>query len=324
MKKLLVFSCWLLVSLFAEAHPGIGIVKDSKGNIYYTDLKQVWKITPGGDKTVVVTRVHTHELYIDPQDNLYGEHLWYNGEAADTWGHYTWCLKNNGELTREKPVDGFLNNYSFARDDAGNMYWVERFTTSRIMKKNTSGEVKTILERKFGFIGWIYVSKNGSVYFTESNKLHQLLPSGKLETLAESIGSKSVDMSVMGRNYNGYGIWTDASDNVYIAMPDARKVIRIGVNGKPETILTSNATWMITSGVFDDNGDMWVLENSITNEVRVKKMTSKELAKGNLTGGKATNSHLFITILTAIAIALLVLIIKLVLNKKRKQIHLAI
>lgn len=30
------------------AHPGIGIVMDSKGNVFYTDLKQVWKIDPLG------------------------------------------------------------------------------------------------------------------------------------------------------------------------------------------------------------------------------------------------------------------------------------
>ena len=96
MKNLLLIGCCLLVSLIVKAHPGIGIVKDSKGNIYYTDLKQVWKISLDGSKKVVVNDVHTHELYIDPQDNLFGEHLWYNGEAANTWGHYVWCLKNTG------------------------------------------------------------------------------------------------------------------------------------------------------------------------------------------------------------------------------------
>jgi len=37
-----------LISVLGIAHPGIGIVKDSKGNIFYTDLKQVWKISPDG------------------------------------------------------------------------------------------------------------------------------------------------------------------------------------------------------------------------------------------------------------------------------------
>ena len=191
MRKLLISSFLFLISFTVTAHPGIGIVKDSKGNIYYTDLAKVWKISLDGSKTVVVSGVHTHELYIDEHDNLYGEHLWYNGESKDTWGHYVWCLKNTGELVKEiKPTEGFLSNYSFVRDSSGNMYWVERFTTSRIMKKTKDGAITKLIEGNFGFISWLTCIKNGSLYFTESNKLHKLSPDGKsdsyrMETLAE-------------------------------------------------------------------------------------------------------------------------------------------
>ncbi|HLA68420.1 MAG TPA: hypothetical protein VJN65_01860 [Bacteroidota bacterium] len=44
----------LLGCSIAAAHPGIGIVMDSKGNVYYTDLKRVWKIAPNGQKTIAV------------------------------------------------------------------------------------------------------------------------------------------------------------------------------------------------------------------------------------------------------------------------------
>ena len=75
MKKLLLII--ILLPFIGQAHPGIGIVKDSKGSIYYTDLKQVWKIT-NGNKTVVVPNVHTHELYVDKNDDLYGEGGYYD------------------------------------------------------------------------------------------------------------------------------------------------------------------------------------------------------------------------------------------------------
>ena len=85
MRYFLLSCLIILISLLAPvkesfAHPGIGIVKDRKGNIYYTDLKQVWKIDKSGTKTMVVNNVHSHELYMDAEDNLYGEHLWYNGK----------------------------------------------------------------------------------------------------------------------------------------------------------------------------------------------------------------------------------------------------
>jgi len=330
MKKFLISNFLFLISFVIAAHPGIGIVKDSKGNIYYTDLKQVWKISSDGSKTAVVKGVHTHELYIDEQDNLYGEHLWYNGEAQNTWGHYAWCLKSNGELVKEiKPTEGFLTNYSFVRDSGGNMYWVERFTTSRIMKKSKSGEITKIAEDKFGFIGWLFAAKNGSLYFTENNKLHKLSPDGKsdsyrIETLAENIGSRSTDFTVMGRNYDSYGIWTDASENIYVAMIDSKKVIRIGTDGKSETILVTNSLWTVCSGVFDDNGNMWVLENSPINEVRARKITKQELAVANIPIDPAKRSHWVITILTGVAIVLLFFVAKFILVKRRQKFHFAI
>jgi hypothetical protein len=331
MKKLLVISYWLLASSISEGHPGIGIVKDSKGNIYYTDLSKVWKISLDGNKTIIVSGVHTHELYIDNDDNLYGEHLWYNGESQNTWGHYVWCLRNNGELMKEiNPTEGFPSNYSFARDSSGNMYWVERFTTSKIMKKTKSGEIIKLVEGKFGFIGWLTCTKNGSLYFTENNKLHKLYPEGKsdsyrMETLADYIGSKSTDFSMMGRNYDSYGIWTDAADNVYLAMIDSKKIIRIGTDRKPQTILTSNSLWTVCSGIFDNNGNMWVLENSVSNEVRARKISKEDMA-GNKTVSRFTiYPHLLITLFTIAGIVLLFFGAKSVLNKKKqKLLHFAI
>jgi hypothetical protein len=207
----------------------------------------------------------------------------------------------------------------------GNMYWVERFTTSRIMKKTKGGEIIKLAEGKFGFIGWLTCTKNGSLYFTENNKLHSLSPNGKLETLANNIGSKSTDFSMMGRNYDSYGIWTDAADYVYLAMIDSKKVIRIGADGNPQTILTSNSLWTVCSGIFDNNGNMWVLENSLSNEVRARKIAKEELAGNKIVNVSTTKSHLLITLFTIAGIVLLFLGAKMILNKRnQKTIHMPI
>ena len=96
MKQILLFLFAHILFLSVNGHPGTGIVEDSKGNIYYTDLEQVWKISLDGKREVVVKNVHSHELFMDQQDNLFGEHLWYNGERANTWGYYVWrlCLRS--------------------------------------------------------------------------------------------------------------------------------------------------------------------------------------------------------------------------------------
>lgn len=134
--------------LAVKAHPGVGIVKDSKGNIYYTDLEQVWKIAKNGSRSVAVKNVHTHELFIDASDNLFGEDKWYNGEKLNTWGYFVWCLKNNGTLdTIIKPSPGFLTNYSFVRDAAGNMYLADQAATSQIKKILTDGKIEIIAQK---------------------------------------------------------------------------------------------------------------------------------------------------------------------------------
>jgi len=75
-----------LFAVVAGAHPSVSIVIDSGGNVYYSDLEQVWRVAPDGSKTVAVPHVHTHELFLDPQDNLYGEHLWYEGGRHEKVG----------------------------------------------------------------------------------------------------------------------------------------------------------------------------------------------------------------------------------------------
>jgi hypothetical protein len=320
MKNIFTLSA-LFVSIFSFAHPGIGIVKDSKGNIFYTDLKQVWKISKDGKKTVAVSGVHTHELYIDQQDNVYGEHLWYNGERLNTWGYYVWCLKNSGELVKIiEPSEGFRTDYSFTRDAAGNMYWVERFTTSRIMKKSEDGTISRVAEGKFGFIGWLYATDNGTLYFTESNKLRKLSPTGEISTIAENLLSKTTDFSVMGRNYDSYGIWTDKENNIYLAMIDTKKVNRISPDGKVTTLLHSGSLWTVCSGLFDDEGNLWVLENSITNEVRARKLSQEELnnqvpGKNRFTG----QTHLLITLITGAAIILNFLFLAFLIKRKKRN-----
>ena len=82
MKNTILLLTWFVVLSTAQAHPGVGIVQNSRGTVFYTDLKQVWKITPNGEKSVAVPNVHSHELCLDADDNLYGEHLWYEGEAT--------------------------------------------------------------------------------------------------------------------------------------------------------------------------------------------------------------------------------------------------
>src|SRR5918993_6109410 len=120
----------VLFPAIANAHPGIGIVKDSKGNIYYTDLQQVWKIA-NGSKAILIPGVHTHELYIDNKDHLYGEGGYYDDKTKKFY-HYLWVYRQNGKIDtvigmKEAYVD---HDFSLTRDNNGNEYFVKRYTAN--------------------------------------------------------------------------------------------------------------------------------------------------------------------------------------------------
>src|SRR6476661_357768 len=167
-----VARCLAFVLLFvllpisrAAAHPGVGIVMDRQGNVFYTDLFRVWRITPDGRKSVVVPDVHTHELSIDSAGNVFGEDLKYIGD--DKWRHRIWRRSADGRVSDVVPwTEGFWREYGFVHDAAGAMYWVrcpERVCTIR--KRTAAGRVSDVAPgtRYADNINWIARGPAGSL-----------------------------------------------------------------------------------------------------------------------------------------------------------------
>jgi len=313
MKKLIILLTTLFVFASTFSHPGIGIVKDSKGNIFYTDLKNIWKISLDGKKSIAVANVHSHEIFMDKDDNLFGEHLWYEGEATDKWGHYVWCLHNDGKLEKIiNNTEGFLTNYSFVRDDAGNMYWVEKFTKSRFMKKSPDGKITKLAEGKFKNVRWMMSTKQGVLYFIDAGeRLFKIGTNGNITELANDLGEVSSVMTLSDQNHNAYGPWVDKDNNVYVPLLDSRKVKKISPNGIVETVLSTNQGWGPASGLFDDNGDLWLLEYGGGFDTRVRKITKDELSR-QATGGRDLFVSLFLPfgLITGFLVAIVLLLIR--------------
>ena len=304
MKKCITILFFTITSHTLLAHPGIGIVKDSKGNIYYTDLKQIWKIDVNGKHTIAVKDVHSHELYMDSADNLFGEHLWYNGEKADTWGHYVWCLKSDGSLVKVKePAAGFLENYSFVRDRQGNMFWAERWKISRIKKRMADGKIITLVEGKFKDIRWMYATPSGVLYFIDLNDLYKVDNHGRLSIIAKGLEERITISEHTSLKHDIFGIWQDNADNIYIAVKGGDIVKKITADGSVSPVIYSSGGWSPTSGVFDNDGNLWLMESNTINETRVRKITKKELS---IPVGKKSTGYK-IPILTAAGVSLLLI-----------------
>ena len=65
----------VLLPAKAQSHPAWGIAVDRHGQIYFSDLKTIWKIDAYGKPLVfrAADDRHTHEMNIDEAGNVYGE-----------------------------------------------------------------------------------------------------------------------------------------------------------------------------------------------------------------------------------------------------------
>lgn len=252
----------VLLALPLLAHPPVSVVIDAHGNVYYSDLQQVWRVAPDGTKSVAVPNVHTHELYMNPQGTLFGEHLWYNGDATKTWGHYVWQRDPAGRVTLLRPrTDGHPSNYGFAHDRAGTMYWLDR-ERGQILKKAPRGPVTRVVG-ELKAMRWLHATPGGTLYVVDGTDLVRVR-NGKAVRFVRNITT--------AERHTILGLWTDAAENVYLADYTNRQVKRVTPAGAVSTFTRSTPPWSPIGGAFAPNGDLWLLEATFTNEVRVRRV----------------------------------------------------
>lgn len=254
----------------AFAHPPVSVVIDGRGNVYYSDLERVWRVAPDGSKSVAVPNVHTHELYLDAQGNLFGEHLWYEGERTDKWGHYVWKRDAAGRVTMVIPrTEGFLTNYSFVRDAAGNMYWAQR-DKGEIRKRAPNGAISRVVG-ELKQMRWMHATPAGTLYVVDGSDLVRV-KDGRATRLARNVMKTSLLRPFVSFQHAVMGIWTDRAENVYYADFAHGEVKRVTQAGQVSTFAKSTQPWSPTGGAFAANGDLWLLETSVTNQVRVRRI----------------------------------------------------
>jgi hypothetical protein len=265
----------------ASAHPGTGIVMDRKGSVYYTDLKHVWKLMTDGKKIIVVRNVHTHELYMDPQDNLYGEHLWYEGDATKRWGHRVWRLSSDGKLVDIIPArEGFLDDYDdfhFVHDGTGASYWAARGDVTAIRKRTANGKVTTIASARFQNVRWMTATADRIVYLTDLHDLVRITPDGTVRVVVKNLADRRRSFLLTVDTHAIMGLWVGREGSIYAAVPSDNAVKRMHPDGTVEIVARSPAGWKPSGGLAAPSGDLWILEYSFTNAVRVRRIRAEEI-----------------------------------------------
>ena len=267
---LLVFSASVFAPCRAAAHPSVSIVIAPDGGVYYSDLKQVWRIAPGGEKRVVVPNVHSHELALDPSGAILGEDSkWLGG---DRYRHRVWKRSASGRITDVIPWrDGSWRTYGFTRDATGAMYWVT-CTLARvctIWKGDGVGRPRDVVsEGRFRTqIQWIVASPAGEVFFLDGPDLRKVNLKGRIETVAR------ISTRADGR-HQLMGLTRDRAGNLYLAAHADRKVFRVSPAGRVQVIAQSPAPWAPTGVAVSPAGDLWILEWAGTG-TRVRRVSAR-------------------------------------------------
>jgi hypothetical protein len=272
--RLIVLALAAFAAVPAAAHPPVSVVVDRQGNAYYSDLQQVWKVAPDGTKSVAVGSVHTHELYLDAQGNLFGEHLWYEGERTDKWGHYLWRRSADGRVVKViGDREGFPRDYGFARDAAGNQYWVNR-EKGQIEKRAPDGKV-SVVARELKGMSWLISTPDATLYVIDGGDLVRVTPDGRITRLARNVGRTTLRRPQISARHMVMGLWTDRAGNVYAASHAEGKVKKIAPDGKVTVFAESSGPWSPTGGAFAPNGDLLLLEWSVTNQARLRRIPKR-------------------------------------------------
>lgn len=256
---------FLIKPVPAVAHPGVGLLEDSRGNVYYTDLVHVWQVSPTGKKTIVVRNAHTHELVLDAEDNLYGEDLVYEGEALNRWHHRIWKRSPDGQVTDLfGKRNGFRNDFGFVRDRRGTQYWIYYDNNTCLLRKRTpDGRVSTIRTKSpLPRLSWLAIGQDDStLYATAGHRLYRISADGTLAPLLQH--ERAEGHALMG-------IWPVAGGSVYVADYDGQTINQVFATGKITLVAKTEPSWFPSAVMRAHDGALWLTEYSPTNQVRLK------------------------------------------------------
>ena len=271
------------------AHPGVGIVVDSRGNVFYTDLRHVWRQAPNGSLEIAVRDVHTHELLLTRGDTLYGEHLWYEGGV---WHHRIWRREPNGRVDDVIPArSGFRDDYDdfhFVRDSSGAMHWADQGATGTLPQIRTrlrAGPARTLAAAPDGHVGWLAASKSGTVFFISGGDLYRVVD-GSSEAMARDVSEHSavpwhvrfvgwmsgVLRRTGGPDHDVAGLWLDDDGNIYVAVPGGAMVKRITPRGEMTVVARGSSEWTVVGGT-TVRGQLWLLETGADGRARARRAT---------------------------------------------------
>ncbi len=150
----------------------------------------------------------------------------------------------------------------------GNDYLIKRQTKEK--------EIELLASGKFENIRWMYWL-NGHLHFVDMDDLYRINDKN-IELVAKDLRSSAMPFSAFVRDMHSImGAWDDKEGNIYVSVFSGKMVKKITPDGEVTDFFKSKGNWSPTGGLFDENGNLWLLEYSSNNEARVRKFTADEI-----------------------------------------------
>jgi hypothetical protein len=280
-----IFTVCVFLADSSSAHPTWGIVVDRQGQVYFSDLKTIWKIDTQGKLSM--SRAgggkHTHELNIDEAGNVYGEDDFSAIWKITPTGGFSYIIVPN-----DPPPKGV----SIWRDRNGNMYSVEQNNNLKretlLLRRTPNGNVSVLAGNSYGYadgkgsqakfsniVGMTF-GPDSSLYVTDSSSVRRVEMDGTVTTLAHNV----VMQHASGNKAEGsslFGIAVDARGNAFVADYGNRRIFKVAPDKQITTVIRSEESWYPT-GVAERNGELYILEESHTSDfkplgIRVRKLS---------------------------------------------------
>jgi len=276
----------LFVAADAIAHPATGIVVDHQGQVFFSDLETVWKLSRDGKVSVFregASGRHVHELAIDDQDNIYGADISYE-PATKKWISDVWKMTPDGKLSYLlEPTPDPPPGMNIWRDQKGNMFSIDQNnhtkTQTLLLMRTGEGNVTTFAggpyghadgkgtAARFSSVGGLAFGLDGNLYLTDGTSVRKVTMDGIVSTLANNLDFRTAEdkPTLFGGSYGILaGLTVDSRGNVYVADAGNRRLLRIANDGKVTVVYRADPPYF-PNGVFATRGgDLYVMEVGFT------------------------------------------------------------
>ena len=284
----------LFCLLFIQSAAGqntASMVMDSAGNIYYTDLKDIWKMDQSGKSKILFSNASSPLLYIHRNRQLCGI-------ALQEQQFLPWCATNEKTLIQYDTNSKSIQAPVFTFDAAGNQYFLENGTTNTIKKRNQQGSDSILTTTTLQEIESLYLGAKNILYFTHKDQLYCLPPGEAIEQIAKDLIDTTAENPSLHKLHR---IWSDGKKNLYVATGGVIK--QIDHRRLVTTVYKSTGIWYPADGIIDAQGNFFVLEYNNNDEARVNKISIAE-RKDIAVSGKWKGFYTPLLLATAVMVML--------------------